>query len=61
MRENGESQKFHIRGGEVFVTEDSGKAYRVLEGSILVYLMPKEGDGYGRRMFLLEMGISLWL
>ncbi len=56
MRENGESQKFHIRGGEVFVTEDSRKAYRVLEGSILVYLMPKEGDGYGRRMFLLEMG-----
>ena len=50
-----EGVKFHIKGGEVFVTESSEKAYRVLEGSILVYLMPCSDGEYGRRMFLGEM------
>lgn len=55
MKTGNENVKFHIWGGEVFITESSHKAYRVLKGSILVYLMPFSDGKPGRRLFLKEV------
>ncbi|MBQ9505116.1 MAG: NHLP bacteriocin export ABC transporter permease/ATPase subunit [Lachnospiraceae bacterium] len=50
----------HIKGGEVLATVSSLNKYRVLEGTVLVYIMPIDGDSedmsFGRRMFFAEVG-----
>ncbi|MBR1671171.1 MAG: NHLP bacteriocin export ABC transporter permease/ATPase subunit [Butyrivibrio sp.] len=48
--------KFHIAGGELFITEDSQKVYRVISGRVLVYLIAFEDSVSKKRLFLAEMG-----
>ena len=51
----GNMAKIHIRGGEVFVTSDARKKYCVLEGTVLVFLVPLSSGEKGRRLFLAEL------
>lgn len=51
-----DEHKFYIEGGEVFYTENPDFLYRVLKGSILVYLVPFTDKKSARRMFLAEFG-----
>ncbi len=54
MQDTGNT-KIHIRGREVFYTENSQAGYRVLEGSVLVFLVPVYAEGKGRRFFLAQV------
>ena len=55
MEQEKSTAKFDIRGGETFITESPDKVYRVLEGSILVYLAPVSDGTPEGRLFLAEM------
>lgn len=46
--------QIHLQGGKVHYTEDSGTAYRVIKGQVLVFLMPVIDGKKGRRMLLGE-------
>lgn len=54
-------EKIELRGGNKYKTEDRNCCYRVLDGSVLVYLVPLLEDEagkprYGRRLFIHEAG-----
>lgn len=49
------TEKINIQGGELHITKIPGRAYRVLKGSLLVYLLPVKDVSLGRRMFILEV------
>lgn len=44
----------HLKGGSYYITEDPKDAYRVLSGTVLVYIVPLQGQEVGRRAFLCE-------
>lgn len=46
--------KYHIKGGEIFVTKEAGKVYRVVEGSVLVFVARFFKGKPGRRLFLAQ-------
>ena len=48
------TKKINIKGGELYITENPECAYRVLKGSLLVYLMPVKDGSKGRRALVLE-------
>ena len=47
-------KKVHIKGGEVFITDDARKLYRVRNGTVMVYLLPLVSGKRGKRFFLAE-------
>ncbi|MDE7312105.1 MAG: NHLP bacteriocin export ABC transporter permease/ATPase subunit [Eubacterium sp.] len=44
----------YLKGGDCYLTQNSQDAYRVLSGSVLVYIVPLQGQSMGRRAFLCE-------
>ena len=47
-------EQIHLNGGYIHYTEDSGTAYRVTDGQVLVFLLPVKDGRKGRRMLLGE-------
>ncbi len=47
-------ERITLFGGQIHITEDCTSVYQVLQGHVLVYLLPIEEQGYGRRQFLIE-------
>ena len=45
----------NLLGGQIHLTEQEAITYEVQEGSVLVYLLPLEGEKTGRKQFLLEV------
>ena len=43
-----------LKGGQIHYTESSDTVYRVLEGTVLVFMMPVTDGRYGRRLLLGE-------
>lgn len=52
-------KKLHIKGGEVYVTTSSHVLYRVLKGTVLLYILPCSDSKLGRRLFLAEFSKGL--
>ena len=43
-----------LEGGDTYITKNEKDAFRVKDGSVLVYIIPLKGDCPGRRSFLYE-------
>lgn len=51
---NEERKIINLKGGETFITNKGDDAYRVISGSILVYIVPIKKGVSGRRSFVYE-------
>ena len=49
-----EMNVFSLKGGNQYVTERETDAFRVKNGSVLVYIVPLKGNTVGRRSFIYE-------
>jgi len=49
-----EAKLFKLKGGDHYVTEKCGDAFRIHKGTVLVYIVPWNKEGMGRRSFLYE-------
>ncbi len=52
MLENENS--FSLKGGETYMTDNAADAYKVLDGAVLVYIVPLKDGGMGRRSFIYQ-------
>ena len=53
--------RIHIQGGQTHITQDNTTACQVIEGHVLVYLMPFQDGKAGRRLLLAEMVEGEWI
>ena len=51
---NEESKRISLKGGSFYVTERASDAFKVIEGSILIYIVPLKETGIGRRSFIYQ-------
>ena len=49
-----EAKLFKLKGGDHYITEKCGDAFRIHKGTVLVYIVPWKKEGMGRRSFLYE-------
>ncbi|MBQ3868837.1 MAG: hypothetical protein II789_09905, partial [Clostridia bacterium] len=49
-------ERLHITGSSVHITRSSGDAYRVIDGKLVVFIIPVDAGEAGRRTFLYEAG-----
>ncbi len=54
MRKSETKEIVQLSGGTTYITKDSMKAFKVVEGNVLVYVAPYTENGIGRRFFLHE-------
>ena len=54
--ENAAMERLHITGSSVHITRSSGDAYRVIDGKLVVFIIPVDAGEAGRRTFLYEAG-----
>ena len=50
-----ESEKVQLHGMETFVPTEQKRAYRVVKGTVFVYIIPWKNGEAGRKLFLCEM------
>lgn len=49
-----ESREISLKGGEYYITPNNKDSFRVVEGNVLVYIVPFQNDTIGRRSFIYE-------
>lgn len=49
-----EMNVYSLKGGNQYITERETNAFRVKDGSVLVYIVPLKGITIGRRSFIYE-------
>lgn len=54
-------EKIRLKGGQKLITEDPRKAWQVLEGHVLVYVLPLAEGRPGRRFLIGEMTEGEWI
>lgn len=54
-------ENIRLKGGQKLITDDPRKAWQVLEGHVLVYVLPLEEGRPGRRFLIGEMTEGEWI
>ena len=45
---------FSLKGGEIYITDNAADAYKIEDGSLMVYVVPIKNGGIGRRSFIYQ-------
>lgn len=49
------ADSIYLKGGSYYITQEGTDAYRILKGSVYVYIVPWDKNGIGRRALLCQM------